>query len=333
MAWFALKNNLTHYLEKTNIREELVFQVKKALRRLPAVDLRFPTSVNLEISSLCNLACVHCPSHLHSTIKNIKSHGLMSMALFNKAMDEIDANGTIRLALHKDGEPLLHPEIVTILHRVKQNVPHFVTLITNGQLLTDEITDALLINHIDSIIFSIGASSRPFYEKVRGSGFELVLDNIRRFLLKIEKHQIKPRVTVQIINLPEFPDMKEEIERFKKFWEGKPVSVMVYEKLNWGVFNSGIAKMHRYPCPSLWRNLFVHWDANVSACCIDWDQSLVVGDLNENTISGIWSGDKIRALRKAHVDHEFSAYKLCRQCNYWSTISRLGKISEKKENS
>jgi len=318
-----LKDKIFYFLEKTNVGVELVFQVRKKLGRLPVVDFTFPTSINLEITSLCNLSCVHCPSHLSSAAKNPKSHGLMTMGLFNKAMDEIDSHGITRLALHKDGEPLLHPEILTILSRVKQNQPHFVTLITNGQLLTNEISDALLNNHIDSILFSIGAASRSFYEMVRGSGFELVLDNIQKFLKRREKFQPQPIVTVQIINLPELPEMEAEIRQFKKFWEREPVTVMVYDKLNWGLFDSAVSKIKRYPCPSLWRNLFVHWDAKVSACCIDWDQSLVIGNLNEQTIADIWSGDEVRAHRQAHVNNQFSVYKLCKRCNYWSTISRL----------
>jgi radical SAM protein with 4Fe4S-binding SPASM domain len=321
--FLEIKDKLFYFLENTDIGEGLVVYVKKKLGRLPVVDLSFPTSINLEITSLCNLSCIHCPSHLSSAVKNRKPHGLMTMGLFSKAMDEIDSHGITRLALHKDGEPLLHPEILTILSRVKQNQSHFVTVITNGQLLTDEISDALLNNHIDSIMFSIGAASRSFYEKVRGSGFELVSDNIQRFLKKCEKYQPQPIVTVQIINLPEFPEMEAEIRQFKNFWKRKPVTVMVYDKLNWGLFDSDVSKIERYPCPSLWRNMFVHWDAKVSACCIDWDQSLVIGDLNEQTIAEIWSGDEIRAYRQAHVNKHFSAYKLCKRCNYWSTISRL----------
>lgn len=328
-----LKDKIFYFLTKTNAGEGLVFYVKKTLGKLPVVDFNFPTSINLEITSLCNLTCIHCPSHLPSAKKRIKLHGLMKMDIFNKAMNEIDSHGITRLALHKDGEPLLHPEILTILSRVKQNQPHFVTLITNGHLLTDEIADAILMNRIDSILFSIGAASRSFYEKVRGSGFERVSDNILRFLKNRENFQPAPTVTVQIINLPEFPEMEAEIRQFKKVWKGKPVIVMVYDKLNWGIFDSGVGKIKRYPCPSLWRNIFVHWDGKVSACCIDWDQSLGIGDLSEQTIAEIWSGAEIKAYREAHVNKDFTALHLCRHCNYWSTVSRLDMNSILKQTS
>lgn len=252
-----------------------------------------------------------------------KPHGLMKMEIFNKAIDEIDAHGPKRLALHKDGEPLLHPHILTILSRVKKNQPHFVTLITNGHFLTDEITDAILSNHIDSVIFSIGASSRSFYEKVRGNGYDLVMDNIRRFLEKREASQSATDVTVQIVNLPEFPGMKDEIGRFKNLWKGKPVTVMVFDELNWGVFDTGKVKLERYACPSLWRNVFVHWDGKVSPCCMDWNQSLSLGDFYEYTLSGIWSGDLIKSFRQAHLNKQFASLPLCEKCNYWSTVTRL----------
>lgn len=318
-----LKGQLVYFLEKTNIGQAIVFFVKKKLGKLPAIDLNFPTSVHLEISSLCNLSCIHCPSHLPQYKEWGKTHGIMQLGLFNRAMDEIDQRGVTRLALHKDGEPLLHPEINTILNRVKKNQTHYVTLITNGHLLTDEVADAILDNHIDSIIFSIGAASASFYEKVRGKGYEKVLDNISSFLNKREEFHHKPAITVQIINLPEFPEMKTEIEKFKQFWKGKPVKVMVFEELNWGVFDTCEASIDRYPCPSLWRNLFVHWDGKVSPCCMDWNQSLTLGNLNNQSLAEIWTGEKIKDFRKAHLKNEFAALPLCGNCNYWCTVTRL----------
>ncbi|HLN52398.1 MAG TPA: radical SAM protein [Lentimicrobium sp.] len=301
----------------------MVFLIKKKLGKLPVVDLTFPTSINLEISSLCNLSCMHCPSHLPLFKNMVKSHGLMKMEVFNKAMDEIDSHGTTRLALHKDGEPLLHPQIMTILNRVKKNQPHIVTLITNAHLLTDEICDAILKGRIDNIIFSIGASGEDFYKKIKGDGFDLVINNILRFLEKRENFNPAPTVTVQIVNLPEYPEMKAEIRQFKQFWKRKPVRVKVFDKLNWGIFDSEEEQLKRYPCPSLWRDLFVHWDAKVSACCIDWDQSIIVGDLKQQTMAEIWKGDKIRSYRSAHLKNQFSDIPLCEKCNFWSKISRL----------
>lgn len=322
-----LKSIFFHFLEKTNVGKDLVFIVKKKLGKLPIVDLTFPTSINLEISSLCNLSCVYCPSHLPSLKQMAKTHGVMKKEVFNKAMDEIDSHGPMRLALHKDGEPLLHPHILDILSRVKQNQPHYVTLITNAQLLTDEISEAILNYHIDSIIFSIGAASSSFYEKIKGKGFELVIENILRFLKKRDVFHPVPLVNVQIINLPEYPEMKSEIELFRKYWKDKPVVVRVFDKLNWGVFDSKEIKIKRYPCPSLWRDLFVHWDGKISACCMDWDQSLSLGNLNEQTLTEAWNGVKIKAYRQAHLNNQFTMLPLCEKCNFWNTITRLDMAS------
>lgn len=318
-----LKRQLFYLLEKTNFGEGLVFFIKKRLGKLPEIDLTFPTSVNLEISSICNLSCVHCPSHHKSFKSRSKVHGLMKIEVFNKAMDEIDSHGTTRLALHKDGEPLLHPEIITILSRVKQHQPHYVTLITNAHFLTDEMGDAILNNRIDNIIFSIGAATHSFYEKIKGAGFDKMIDNILRFLKKREDFHPAPTVTVQIISLHEYPEMKEEIRQFIRFWKGKSVTVRIFDKLNWGVFDIAHDSVKRYPCPSLWRDLFVHWDAKVSACCIDWDQSLEVGDFNEHTLAEIWSGHKIQQYRQAHINKQFASLSLCEKCNFWSKISRI----------
>ena len=48
----------------------------------------------------------------------------MDIDQFDQLMDEIDQWGERLVALHKDGEPLLHPKILYILDRVKKNINH-----------------------------------------------------------------------------------------------------------------------------------------------------------------------------------------------------------------
>lgn len=322
--WMSLlKDQLFHVLTKTRYGEQLVFFFKKMAGRLPVVDLSFPLSVSIELSSVCNLSCVHCPSHLPSLSFRAKPHGMMKLSLFYKAMDELDEHGPMALALHKDGEPLLHPDILKILGRVKQGRPHHVTLITNGHFFSEGIQEAVLREGIDEVLFSIGAASTSFYEKIRGEGFDRIVGNIIRFIGEVKRYHPGPQVTVQIVRLPEYWETEYEIREFCRFWGEKGVHVMVYDKLNWGVFESPASRIRRYPCPSLWRTLFVHWDGKISACCIDWDQSLSIGNLKDQTIASAWSGDMLRNQRQLHLNGQFGSLELCRTCNFWSTVSRV----------
>ena len=319
----SIKNKITSSLKKTNLGQNLLFQAKKISGRLPVVDYNFPNSISLEIASICNLSCTHCPPHNNEYKAQTRKFGIMDMPLFYNLMDEIDKSKVCNLALHKDGEPLLHPNIVDILERMKINRQHHVYLTTNAHKLTREIGMAILQNKIDTINFSIGASSQEFYEKVRGKGFQIVIENILSFLKLRSEAEWKPRVTVQIINLPEYPEMKKEIEQFKKFWATYEVEIVIYNKLTWGVLDAEKVKIKRYPCLSLWKNFFVNSDGKVSVCCMDWTQSLIIGDANKQLIAKIWKEKEIKELRKIHIDNKEGTLDLCKTCNYWATVPRL----------
>ncbi len=322
----SVKEYIKNFLNGNNIGRELFFRYKKITGKIPEPDMDFPELINLETASACNLSCVHCPPHMKKFRHMTRKFGIMEIRLFERLMDEIDEHGKRRIALHKDGEPLLHPEIIRILKRVKKNVKHEVYLTTNAHKLDKKISEAILENQIDILNFSLGAATRPFYEKVRGNNFDSVINNVLNFLKIRENYETKPRVIVQIIDLPQFPEMKEEIGAFKNFWKNYDVEIQIWENLTWSVFDYGkYRKLKRYPCYSLWESLVVNSDGLVSACCMDWKQQLLTGDANKQSLSEIWKGNALRRIRNLHVENRIDELPLCPTCNYWAWQPRLEK--------
>ncbi len=249
----------------------------------------------------------------------------MSLSTFNKIMDEIDRFGRRNISLHKDGEPLLHPDIENILHRVKLNQDHVVYLTTNGHKLNKRINEILLENKIDIINISLGAATSEFYEKVRGRDFNKVIANINCLLDDIKKTSYKPRVILQIIDLNEFPEMRDEIKIFKRTWQTRDVEVSIWKKLNWGVFKEDSIFSYRYPCYSLWESFNINSNNVITACCMDWKQELVIGNIEDKSIEKIWKDDLLRRLRMTHINGEENKIELCNTCNYWSWQPKLMK--------
>ncbi len=320
-----IKKTLKNKLSSNEFGREIIFQYKKKTNRIPKPDMDFPELINLETVSSCNLSCVHCPPHMKKFKNEVRKFGIMNLDLFEKLMKEIDEYGNRRIALHKDGEPLLHPKIFQILDRVKKYNNHTVYLTTNAHKLTKEVTESLLKNQIDVINFSIGAATKEFYSKVRGNNFEKVIDNILFFLEQRELAEWKPRVLVQIINLPQFPEMAEEIKKFNKFWSSYNVEIQEWENLTWGIFEYKDSDKKRYPCYSLWESMVVNSDGLVSACCMDWQQKLITGDANTELLHDIWKGEKLKKIRKIHIENNEAELSACATCNYWLWQTKLDK--------
>ena len=57
-------------------------------------------------------------------------------------------------------------------------------------------------------------------------------------------------------------------------------------------------------------------DGRVSACCRDYDGSLVVDDLNKNALEGMKDSKGFKNLQSAHMneDESINNYELCKSC-------------------
>jgi radical SAM protein with 4Fe4S-binding SPASM domain len=93
--------------------------------------LSAPTSVDLFITSRCNLNCVHC----FSSTEEQTVHEL-SVGEVKSVLDQLEKLGILQLRIN-GGEPLLHPQIdemlMTLRHRRLSKV-----MLTNGTLLDEE---------------------------------------------------------------------------------------------------------------------------------------------------------------------------------------------------
>lgn len=101
----------------------------------------WPRLINLEVTKLCNAQCDFCPCW------EIKDHPQLSdygeiMARFKPIV--LSLNG---------GEPLLRKDILKIIDQVRPHVT-YLTMITHGQLLTEERFKALTDHGLDQISIS-----------------------------------------------------------------------------------------------------------------------------------------------------------------------------------
>ena len=61
----------------------------------------------------------------------------------------------------------------------------------------------------------------------------------------------------------------------------------------------------------------VLYDGRVSACCIDFNGSLIMGDLTKKTIKTIWNGSTYKKFRTDMENIDLKTHPLCIQCEEW----------------
>jgi len=71
-------------------------------------------------------------------------------------------------------------------------------------------------------------------------------------------------------------------------------------------------------CPYPFYSISVNSDGLVSLCFIDWAKKLVIGDLNKESILGVWNGDKLKEYRLMFLNKARSTNPTCANCGQLS---------------
>src|SRR5687768_6544688 len=105
----------------------------------------FPSQINVDLTEVCNLACVHCP---HPEFKQSPHYEARYLApeLNAKLVSEVSAhaNTTQYIRYTSNGEPLIHPKGYEMIDHAVRESGVFVTLTTNGTIMNEKRTRRLL---------------------------------------------------------------------------------------------------------------------------------------------------------------------------------------------
>ena len=131
----------------------------------------------IEPTNRCNLECRTC-------IRNVWDEplGTMSDTVFDRVIEGLHTfSPPPSVLLGGFGEPLYHPKIVDMVARAKQLGSH-VELITNGTLLTADLSRRLLTAGIDVLWVSLDGATPESYADIRlGAELPQVIENVTEF--------------------------------------------------------------------------------------------------------------------------------------------------------
>ncbi|MCK4822467.1 radical SAM protein, partial [bacterium] len=165
-----------------------------------AADKRIPISGSFELTFRCNLRCQHCyAAHGHQGIPG--KHEL-SYEEIQRILDEIVDAGCLWFLI-TGGEPLMRRDFLDIYKSAKGK-GLYVTLFTNGTMLTPRSADYLAEWRPFAIEISLYGRTQATYERVTGipgsfsrcmRGIELLLERglplkLSTMLMTLNKHEL-----------------------------------------------------------------------------------------------------------------------------------------------
>jgi len=295
-----------------------------------AIPLVSPFVIFIDPSDACNFKCRFCPTSDRSLMKSVgRPWKQLSFDLFKKIVRDMGSfDEPVKvLRLYKDGEPLLNKKLPDMIRYAKDaGVALRVDTTTNASLLTKTNAKNLVDAGLDRINISIYGTSNAHYENFSGVSrqFEAVLANVKSFyevrgdcemLVKINGDSLSEIEKEQF--LVEFGDFTDKIyiEHTMSCWpEFKLRGVEVNPDV--GLYGQEIKEIDT--CPYPFYSMAVNSDGLVSTCFLDWGRKLVIGNVESESIVGIWKGQPMRQYQKMFLEGHRKQHPVCGNCGQMS---------------
>ncbi len=274
----------------------------------------------------CNFKCNYC---LHSvemeTRRFVADRKVMDFDLYKKCIDDLKQfpNQLKMLRFAATGEPLLHPKLPEMIaYAKKQEVANSIDVVSNGALLTAELSDRLISAGLDWLRISIQGVSSEKYREICKT--EVDIDHLVSQISYFYENKINTKLYIKIIDI----DLSEaEKEQFFKLFE--PISDRIaiehlvpatehidYSKVSPKEMEStqnGNHVLNAEVCPQPFYMMQINPDGNVVPCCA-METAFISGSCEKNSLVDIWNGKPLRDFRKMQLEKRKSENVICSEC-------------------
>jgi len=320
-----------------------------SIRPLAKTLEEWPGALLIDITNRCNAKCVWCPN------PDLTNVGAMDMDLYHKIVDDYGSRGGV-LTFGTFGEPLMDKHMKERIEYLKRYPKiHKVEVLTNGFFLNDNIVPTIL-EHGVGIDISLDELDKQTFEDVKKMSFDVVRDNIVKFLEANSKAERPVPVNIRIKTMKTVEETMEQ-ELFKIIashdcsvvlnsiddniisnWAGKLDKESFLKDYEISTTNKTRFTHKRFnqkniaPCTQLWKWMVVYWDGSVVLCCADMFSRSIVGDLKSNSITTVWNGLHMKNLRNQMVKRKRFEVSICQDCDIHLSWHNLNEYYDKSGN-
>lgn len=270
----------------------------------------FPTHLDIEVSSACNLRCPMCKStHMREAGKKFGVN--MDFDLYKLLINECADNSVYSVKLSWRGEPLMHPQIVDMVSYAKKRGIKDVAFLTNGALLTEDLASKLVRSELDWISLSFDGF-KDDYERIRyPAKFDEVIETFR-YMRECREYfnRKKPQIRVQSIQSV----IEGREKEFEDLWAGIADKVYYIPDQVRTLDEGDYKHDPQFICPNPWQRMVVAANGLVHQCITDYCGDVVLGDTYTQTLKEIWHSPHFYLQRERQKRGLRLVNKPCRIC-------------------
>jgi radical SAM protein with 4Fe4S-binding SPASM domain len=284
--------------------------------------LSTPFVINVDPSSVCNLRCTFC----FQSASKMKPTGIMSWDTYKVIIKDIkEFNTKIKtLRLYAFGEPLLNPRLPDMIKLAKDSdICEDIDMTTNGTLFFPQLSKDIIDAGIDRINISVNGINSEQYKKFsqREVDFDEYVEEIS-YLHTISKD------CIIFTKINGDTTSKSDQQKFLDIFTPISDGCAIEHVMNcWYDFNMkditpnkelgvyGQPLTHVDVCPYIFYSFCIQYDGVVSACFLDWNRQLVIGNVHKSSLLDIWEGDPLKDLKTLMVTKKRKTHPICSRCN------------------
>lgn len=271
--------------------------------------------MQIELTNKCNFQCEFCAVKNHRTYREMPIETVYR--LLEEAKDLEMPGGKIwMISFNGLGEPLLYKDLAKAVRYAKRLYP-YVGFITNGYLLSRDLSVELLEADMDYICFSVNAVDPEVYRHFQGYGLQdvekvlqQVLDNIRTFLeLRKQMHkQTEVRISYILTD-----QSQGHLKSFIRYWKqtGYEIMLPITKLITWQKPD----KVKYTRCERLTEDFLILANGDVSICACDHLRGTTLGNIYQDSLEDLICGKKFADILEAHSNMDLERIpQVCLKC-------------------
>lgn len=266
--------------------------------------------VYIEITNHCNLACSFCS-------KDNRKTKMMKIGEFERILKEIKPY-TNTIYLHVKGEPLLHPQLDSLL-TLADFYALRVNITTNGVLLPEKVDMINTHPSVKKINISLHAEYKnsDIIEKILTATTIIREDILIIYRLwTLKDTSLDEKSTKIVERLKKYYNLSPNIvEKLKCEWNVKINSTTYVDKEKEFIWPRKTNHKSCGYCMALKTQIAILVDGTIVPCCLDSNGIINLGNIYKESFSSILASPRLNTLKESFQTH-YPSEELCQSCTY-----------------
>lgn len=306
----------------------------------------YPYILQIEPTSLCNLACPLCPVG-RDELGREKRH--MTLNEFKFVVDDMQ-DYLLLLILWDWGEPFMNPELPAMIRHASGKNIKTVTSTNAHFLQNNKYVEEILKSGLTNLIVAIDSLDEERYLVYRKNGnLGKVISGLENLLEKKRKLNSKTLINLRMVMMKQ---NEHELPKIRRLAKDLKVDHFTVKTLNPSCGSDSMdeemlprnPKYRRYVykpgtsqrirenaiCRRIWTMSNIFSNGDVVPCCYDYRAEQKVGNAFEKPFRKIWNAFEYRELRKKIYNEKENIPK-CWACGINFKLSESGWIAESRD--